>query len=485
MTETDPVSGLSRRDLTTGVAIGLFALIAGTRVASGQSAATDLIPESFLEQVRTWMLDLAIPGAAIGVAFDGQTQTGVLGVNTVGDPAKVTTDALFQIGSISKTVTSTVLMQLIEEGSIALDDRVRKFIPDFAVADAEVSENVTIRHLVTHTTGFDVYPSLPGTKGDDALQLLMDETSAIQQVAPLGGPFSYSNLNAAILGRVLEVVTDQTFDALVQKAVFEPLGMSTAVYDTSSAVLPATGHETLPDGSAGVVSDDAIARIAWPAGGITCSIEDLLRFGMFHAAIELDVDPILSAESRTEMQEPLVPGGSFSRIRIDGIATSWLTVERSGARIVLHDGGTEGQQSLLVIAPDDKFACAILTNSTAGGDLALLVARWLLTNLPGTNVLDDLNGFAIDPAEISEYFGSYVALDSQSYTVETAFVADGPPRIVIYEDTSQTPVFLDSLKIDVWYRQDGFIRQYVDFVRDERGDVGWIRIAGRLIPKVS
>lgn len=485
MTGSDRAAGLSRRDLTKGAATGMLAFTTGGRQVFAQDASDELLTESFLDQVRTWMHDLSIPGVAIGVAFGDQMQSAALGVTTVGEPGEITTETLFQIGSISKTVTATVLMQQIERGTIALDDPVRTFIPDFQVADPAISEDVTIRHLVSHTTGFEVFPALPGTDGVDALELLMNETSAIQQIAPLGGPFSYSNLNAVILGRVLEVVTNETFDILIQQSIFEPLGMSTAVYDTTDVDSLATGHETLPDGSAGVVSNDAITRIAWPAGGISCSIDDLLRYGMVHAGIDLDLDPILAPESRLAMQEPLVPGGSLGRIQIDGVATAWFTIDRNDTRLLLHDGGTEGQQSLLVIAPDDRFACAVLANSTAGGDLAMLVARLLTSNLIGTTALDDLDGFAVDPANITELFGSYCALDGQSYTVETAFVAEGPPRIVIYEDASQTPVFLDSLERDVWYRQDGLIRQYIDFVRDEAGQVSWIRMAGRLIPKVG
>ena len=183
------------------------------------------------------------------------------------------------------------------------------------------------------------------------------------------------------------------------------------------------------------------------------------------------------------MQTGIVPGGSLGQFRVEGIGVSWFTIEREGVKLVSHGGGTNGQQSLLLIAPELEFVFAMVTNSESGGDLALLAARWLVKALLGSTALEDKPGVALDGDAIGDTFGTYTAPDGTSLTVETGFVAQGPPRIVVIDESGE-PVFLDSLEKDVWFAQDTHTRQYVDFVRNDQGNVGWIRMGGRLTPKV-
>jgi CubicO group peptidase (beta-lactamase class C family) len=427
-----------------------------------------------------------VPGAAIGVAFGEIDETAAFGITNVDDPQEVTTSTIFQIGSISKTITSTALMQMVEQGTLSLEDTVRTHVPEFAVADPDVSNEVEIRHLVTHTTGWEVDPPIQGTSGDDALELLMADTVSLPQIAPLGGPFSYNNLNAAVIGRILEVVAGDTFESVIQANVLDPLGLTNSWYDPEKAQsLPhAVGHATGEDGTAAVQEPYALPRIANPAGGLIASIEDLLRYGMFQAGIGPDRTDVLSGDALTTMQTGIVPGGSLGQVRVEGVGVSWFTIEREGVKLVSHGGGTNGQQSLLVIAPEREFVFAMLTNSESGGDLALLAARWLVKALLGSTALEDKPGVPLDAENVTDAFGTYTAPDGTSLTIETGFVAQGPPRIVVIDESGE-PVFLDSLEKDVWFAQDTYTRKYVDFVRNDQGEVGWIRMGGRLTPKVG
>jgi len=184
------------------------------------------------------------------------------------------------------------------------------------------------------------------------------------------------------------------------------------------------------------------------------------------------------------MQASIVPGGSLGQVRVEGIGVSWFTIERDGVKLISHGGGTNGQQSLLLIAPEREFVFAMLTNANSGGDLALLAARWLVKALLGSTALEDKPGVALDAEAVTDTFGIYTSPDGTSLMVETGFVAEGPPRIAVIDETGE-PLFLDSLEKDVWFAQDTYTRQYVDFVRNEQGDVGWIRVGGRLTPKVG
>src|SRR5262245_52853995 len=121
------------------------------------------------EAVRARCEELSVPGAAVGVLHDGVERHEGFGVTSVENTLDVTPDTRFQIGSISKTFTGTVVLYLVAEGLLDLDRPVREYLPDLALADADATQRVTLRHLLTHTAGWigDFFEDTGG--GDDAL----------------------------------------------------------------------------------------------------------------------------------------------------------------------------------------------------------------------------------------------------------------------------------------------------------------------------
>jgi CubicO group peptidase (beta-lactamase class C family) len=435
----------------------------GPSAVASTTGPGELLTTDFADQVATWMSELQVPGAAIGIVHGDRQESLAFGIADIETSTPVTEETLFQVGSISKTYTATALMRFVERGEIDLDATVRTYIPDFKVANPEAGEQVTIRNLVTHTSGWFGDPPIEGTSGDDALEAVIADLRSLPQLAPVGGPFSYNNTNFAILGRILEVVADDTFENVMQANVFDPLGLATSTYtDELSRSLP---------------------RIAWPAGGIVSTIGDVLEYGKFHAGLSGDATSVLADAQRLAMQEPLVPGGSIGPLRVDGIGISWFTVEREGARLLLHAGGADGQQSLLIVAPDEEFVFAALTNANAGSDLVILAARLALETILGSAALEDKPGQPLDAETITSYFGTYFAPGGMELTVETAFVAEGPPRMAMLGSDLEDPAFLDSLERDVWFLQRTHTRFYIDFVRDEQEGIAWLRYDGRLLIK--
>src|SRR5439155_8237614 len=136
------------------------------------------------------------------------------GVTRVYDPLPVDKNNVFNIGSTSKTFTATALMILAERGALSLDDRVQKFLPDFKLADPEAARNVTIRHLVTHTGGWDGDVSIGVDQGwgDDALAGAVALLEESEQQAPLGEIWAYNNSGFQTSGRIIEVITGKPFE---------------------------------------------------------------------------------------------------------------------------------------------------------------------------------------------------------------------------------------------------------------------------------
>ena len=150
-----------------------------------------------------------VPAASVAVLRGEEVDAAASGILNLDTGVEATDDSLFQIGSITKVWTATLAMQLVDEGRIELDAPVRRYLPDFRVADDEVSEAVTVRHLLRRTpSGIDGDHFADTGRGDDYLERYVETCAELPQVHPLGATMSYCNTGFTILGRMLEVVTD-------------------------------------------------------------------------------------------------------------------------------------------------------------------------------------------------------------------------------------------------------------------------------------
>src|SRR5215212_3233377 len=338
------------------------------------------------------MAALKIPGVAIGVIAGDREHARGFGVTNVDHPLPVDTDTRFQIGSTTKTFTGTTIMRLVEQGKLDLGAPVRTYLPDFRVADSEVSGAVQLRHLVTHTAGWYDAALQETGDGDDALTHFVAGMADRPQIAPLGEYFSYNNGAVCLAGRVIEAVTGQTYEAAVTELVLEPLGLTQSSFFPEEIMTKAfaVGHGAPPDephGEPVVLAPWALPRSANPAGGLIASVNDMLRYARFHLGDgAANGTRLLSAESLRRMQTPLGPGGSvpgLGEIRLEAVGVSWMLWSRGGVRIVAHPGGTNGQQSTFSLVPERGFAVTVLTNAQSGLLLGFEVTDWALDRFLG------------------------------------------------------------------------------------------------------
>jgi len=310
-----------------------------------------------------------VVGATLAIRHGQETAEGATGVLNLRTEQPATTDSLFQIGSITKVWTATLVMQLVDDGLLELDEPIAKHLPDFAVADAEVARTVTARQLLSHTSGIDGDLFLDTGRGDDNLEKYVAAMSTLTQVHPQGATMSYCNSGYILLGRLVEVLRGATWDAVLREKLFVPLGLGTAGTLPEEALLhgAATGHLVLPGADAPTVTPQwGIFRSCGPAGLIHMTARDLLVFLQMHldGGTALDGTRVLSAESVKAMQQaqvqipdPYTLGSHWG--------LGWILMTWSGRPVLGHDGATLGQGAFQRSLPDAGLSVALLTNGGA------------------------------------------------------------------------------------------------------------------------
>src|SRR5688572_8620631 len=207
--------------------VGLMALI----VLAGPVPRAQAPPNRFDALVafaEGKMREHRVPGVALGIVDNGVITIRGLGVTNADDPLPVTEHTVFPIASISKTFAATAMMRLVEQGKIDLQAPVRKYLPDFKVRDENVSRDVTIWNLLTHTAGWEGQVSGP-ERGEDTLRNFTATVMPdLMQVAPPAAAWSYNNAGFSVSGRVIEAVTGTSINRAIFDLVFQPLGLKHA-----------------------------------------------------------------------------------------------------------------------------------------------------------------------------------------------------------------------------------------------------------------
>ncbi len=297
-----------------------------------------------------------VPGAAVALTDGTDVIEVVHGVTSLRSQVPVTPQTLFQIGSITKVYTATLVMALVDQGKVDLDAPVQTYLPWFAVSDSDVSAAVTVRHLLTHTSGFEGDDFTDTGRGDEALRVYVEGLAKATQIHPLGAMFSYCNSGFSLLGLIVEQVTGGSWDTAVQELLATPLGLTLGTLAEQVILQPhAVGHLDLPTSSGDtelqVAPVWAPPRSVGPAGTICSSAADVLAFGRGQTQL-------LSPETATAMQQDQVlMDDPWTLGRAWGLG--WILPTPG---VIGHDGATFGQYAFYRLHPETGTAMALLTN---------------------------------------------------------------------------------------------------------------------------
>jgi CubicO group peptidase (beta-lactamase class C family) len=332
-----------------------------------------LLPD-LSERIATAIATHDVPGAAIAVGYGGALATAAAGVVNRNTGVPATPDTVFQIGSVTKVWTAVQVMQLVDEGLLDLDQPVRRYLETFAVADTELTETVTPRHLLSHTSGFDGDLFVDTGRDDDALdrfvEYLHDHATALHRVGEL---YSYCNAGYCVLGALVAHLRGSSWEAALRERVIDPLGARHMALSAEEAILfrAAVGHLKLGDADTFTVTPRwQLPRSNAPAGATLCAAPaDLVRFGrMFLAGgTAEDGTRLLSSEAIAAMRSPqvTVPGIRTRGARQWGLG--FMLFDWNGTPVIGHDGGTIGQETVWRVLPDHDLVIAMNVNGGNAG----------------------------------------------------------------------------------------------------------------------
>ncbi|MBL7255609.1 serine hydrolase domain-containing protein [Paractinoplanes lichenicola] len=306
-------------------------------------------PNEIEDYLREQQAELRIPGLAyVVVGPSGVISQGAWGVEA---------DTPFLIGSVSKPVTAQAVMRLVEAGRVGLDDPVRRHVPWFDLADEDAAARITVRHLLTHTSGLGQWASRTDrfdNSADGLARSVRDLADVEPERAP-GAAHEYSDANYMVLGALVETVSGKPYGEFLRSEIFEPLGMEHAAAteaDAQRVGLPA-GHRYWLGHPRGF--DRGYDTSGSPYGYVAASLDDMARFARDHL------------------------GGRHSEMHkgqtANGYGLGWRDTEMDGTRVVWHAGATPGFFAHVVLLPDADVAVVVLANSYSlalDGSLAAL-----------------------------------------------------------------------------------------------------------------
>ena len=378
---------------------------AGRRGGALEAVATDL-----RQQAAAYCEASGVPGYLAGVYHDGGESIVAHGVANALTGAPMRDDTGFLLGSVTKVLTTTLVLQQVERGAVDLDERVVEYLPEFTLTTPAAAERIRVRNLLSHTNGIDADLFFVDAGGRDALKVFLEGLG--RNCGTLFGPdeyVSYSNGGMIVAGRLLEVVTGTSYHDLLARELYATVGMDDSCTSAAEAILRSTavGHFADPATGGARRTDMFMLPDTWGPAGATPigTIHDLLAFARTHLAH--GVSPrnkrVLSAESAARMRSV---AHDMRTPNISPIGLGWLLVPFGRTTALSMSGASPGGVAVLVVVPEHDLAFAAFGNDPRAIVLHDRILLWLLREHLGVEIPDLVTG-TTPVSDLTPYAGTF------------------------------------------------------------------------------
>jgi len=389
-------------------------------------------------------------GLVVGVLENGQRKIFVAGT---ADAPGVALDGntVFEIGSITKVFTASLLADMVARGEVKLDDPVAKYLPPSVRIPTRNGKQITLLDLATQSSGLPRMPTnfTPKDQNNPYADYTVDQMYAFlsnyQLPRDIGVKYEYSNLGVGLLGHALSLRAGKSYESLVTERILKPLGMNDTkiTLDQSARAHLARGHSE----TGAPVANWDLPTLAG-AGALRSTVNDLFKF----LAANLD--------TTSKPLGPVLATTHFARRDADGqrmrIGLNWHILNAFDRPLVWHNGGTGGYRTFIGMDAARQRAVIVLSNqATAPDDIGfhLLDARAPIAPAPKVRT-----AIAVDPAVLESYVGVYPLAPNFALTItrEGASLfgqATGQPKFELFAE-STTEFFLKVVDAQVTFEKD-------------------------------
>jgi len=408
-----------------------------------------------IKELMSAYAELGKFNGSILVAVDGQViYKGGYGLANMEWDLPNEANTKHRLGSVTKQFTAMLIMQQVEKGTLKLDVPITTYLPDYP---KENGDKITLHHLLTHSSGIPNYTSFPGFfentsrnpyTPEEFIQVFADSTLDFEP----GAKFSYSNSGYFLLGAILEKVTESTYEELLHKDIFAPLGMEDTGFDHLETILKnrATGYEQVGP-SEYVNSAYLDMSIPYAAGSMYSTVEDLYTWDQ-----ALYTDKLISEKSKELMFTGHVDAWSNQYGYGWGISEFWPD-EEMGYQTIGHGGGINGFNTVIRRIPEHKNLVVLLNNT--GGTVLDDISSQIFSIIYGAyymlpkkslayGMLDVLDESGLDQAllwfEETKDEGTYGLVESEVNSAGYSLLNKGMVKEAIAVFTLNTVEFPES-----------------------------------------
>jgi len=319
--------------------------------------------------IKTAIVNRQAPGAAVAIVKD----TSIIflkgyGLRDTKKPDSINTRTVFRLGSVSKSVTATLVAVLVNEGILHWDDLVIKYLPDFKLKSDAATQKLTLRHLLSHTIGLPYHAYTIMVEDHAPFDTLKDHLKDLDLIGKPGELYSYQNVGFSLIGSVIEKATGKKLEEVFIQKLFLPLGMNDA--SASFQKIMMSDNVAVPHYITNPMMISSTYYSVAPAGGINASIQDM---ALWLKALMGTQQKILPQQNINEIFEPQVRAiarnhyfGQWKRVRKSYYGLGWRVITFNNDTIEYHGGYVNNYRCEVAINLKKKIAIALLVNSPGG-----------------------------------------------------------------------------------------------------------------------
>ncbi|MBF8189924.1 beta-lactamase family protein [Nonomuraea sp. K274] len=397
------------------------------------------------EQAAAYCESDNVPGFVAGVHHAGEQIVVAHGTANVATGAPMLEDTGFLFGSVTKVLTTTLVLRQVDRGLLDLGTPVVKYLPEFALMAPGAADKIQVRHLISHTNGIDADLFFPDAKGRDALKTYVNGlASSCGTLFEPGEQLSYSNGGMIVAGRLLEVVTGTPFPDLLEREVYAPVGMKDSSTSAEQAILRGTavGHFLDPETMEAKPTGMFMLPDTWgPAGGTPIgTVADLLAFGRTHLAggVSPSGTRVLSAESTALMQQV---SHDMATPNVPPMGLGWVRYPFGDTTVLAMSGASPGGVSILCVVPEHDLVFTAFGNTPGAIMLQDQILQRVLSEHLGVQI-PALVTEAEQDVDLTPYVGTY---RSDQLRIDVSIVNGQLEERTTYEpaDESQERIFTE------------------------------------------